>query len=341
MTVGDLPERDHGIEPPTVRLPMASSAGGTSSEGAAAVGRGQLRPLGSEPPTVEIAPNSMPLPDSAELAPSPDRAAPSDHVELDLGLLAGVSDRGLKHHRNEDAMALATAQAEGGEIAVAVVCDGVSSSSRPDEAAQAAAQAAMQVLLTAVRAGHELRDAYGEAFGSAQQALLTMAEEEPVQGTAPSATFVSAVVTRADVTVCWLGDSRAYWLDATDGTDSLQLTSDDSIGRELISRGLLSETEALALPASHVVTGWIGADLSDATPHLMTFAPPGPGAVLLCSDGLWNYQSDAAALAAQALPGALSLPLQAAAGLVSFAIESGGHDNITVVLVPFPPGKRD
>ena len=30
-----------------------------------------------------------------------------DHTEIDLGLLAGVTDRGLRHHRNEDAMALA------------------------------------------------------------------------------------------------------------------------------------------------------------------------------------------------------------------------------------------
>src|SRR5215467_15438601 len=31
-----------------------------------------------------------------------------DHAEIDLGLVAGVTDRGLRHRRNEDAMALAT-----------------------------------------------------------------------------------------------------------------------------------------------------------------------------------------------------------------------------------------
>src|SRR5215475_10377746 len=37
------------------------------------------------------------------------RKVPSvrDHVELDVGLAAGVTDRGLRHSRNEDAMALA------------------------------------------------------------------------------------------------------------------------------------------------------------------------------------------------------------------------------------------
>src|SRR5262249_57402383 len=76
-----------------------------------------------------------------------------DHTELDLGMLAGVTDRGLRHHRNEDAMALATAELASGPAAVAVVCDGVSSSQRPDEASLAAAQAAVRVLLTGVRTG--------------------------------------------------------------------------------------------------------------------------------------------------------------------------------------------
>jgi len=59
---------------------------------------------------------------------------------------------------------------------------------------------------------------------------------------------------------------------------------------------------------------------------------------MLCSDGLWNYQPDAAKLAGLAMPAALTDPLGAAQALVTFAIESGGRDNITVVLAPFPPG---
>jgi serine/threonine protein phosphatase PrpC len=38
-----------------------------------------------------------------------------------------------------------------------------------------------------------------------------------------------------------------------------------------------------------------------------------------------------------AMPAALERPLDAAADLVKFAIDSGGLDNITVVLIPFPP----
>jgi len=233
-------------------------------------------------------------------------------------------------------MALATARTPDGQLAaLAVVCDGVSTSSRPDEASCQAAKVAMGVLLSAVRTSADLTTASSDAFTAARDALITMAAEGRATGNAPSATFISAIVTDRDVTICWLGDSRAYWLDARGSAQARQLSRDDSVAQELVSRGLLSEPDALASPAGHVVTGWIGADLRDAKPHVTTFAPDGPGAVLLCSDGLWNYQPEAAQLATMALPAALTDPLGTAAALVEFALGAGGSDNVTVVLAPF------
>ncbi len=259
----------------------------------------------------------------------------ADHTELDLGLLAGVTDRGVRHHRNEDAMAIAVVPTADGPVRVAVVCDGVSTSSRPDEAACAGARAAVLVLLAAVRGGEDLADASARAVKAAQRALDDLAGAELAN--APSATFVSAVLTSHEVIVCWLGDSRAYWLDAGGQAEARQLTTDDSVGAELVSKGLLSEAEALASPQAHVVTGWIGADLREAEPHLARISPAGPGAVLVCSDGLWNYRTDAAGLASMAMPAALTDPRAAASALVTFAIEAGGADNVTVVIAPFPP----
>ena len=265
------------------------------------------------------------------------RKVPSgrDHLELDLGPLAGVTDKGLRHARNEDAMALATAEWAGGPALLAVVCDGVSSSRRPDEASQAAAQAAVRVLLAGVRAGEDLTETSKAAVAAAQQALAGL--DEPGPGDPPSATFVSAVMTTEKVTVCWLGDSRAYWLGSGTGSDAERLTCDDSVAGEMVAAGLVSEDAAMALPGAHVVTGWVGANSPAAPPHVATFTPPGPGVLLLCSDGLWNYQPEAAGLAGLALPGALTDPLGTAAALVEFALQSGGADNITVVLAPFPP----
>jgi serine/threonine protein phosphatase PrpC len=306
-----------------------------------------------------------------------------DHIELDLGLVAGITDRGLRHRRNEDAMVLATAQRPSGPVVVAVVCDGISTADRPDEASLAAAQVAGDVLLAAARGGGDLAAASAEAVRAARLALARLAglvddrptedlpvirpigdaptEDLPVVaadgaravdgaraadgdgaraaaagGSMPAATFVSAVLTGDAVTVCWLGDSRAYWL----GADGAQrLTQDDSLAEELVASGLLDAAEAMASPQAHVVTRWVGADLDGEAAHVARFEPPGSGVLLLCSDGLWNYAPDAADLAARALPRALRDPLGTAASLVAFALSAGGHDNVTAVLAPFPPGQ--
>jgi serine/threonine protein phosphatase PrpC len=252
-------------------------------------------------------------------------------------MVAGVTDRGLRHPRNEDAMALATADTPAGSAVVAVVCDGVSTSPRPDEASLAAARAAARVLLAAVRTGDDLLAASPAAVRAAVKAVAGLGESAGQPGDSPAATFVSAVLTSEAAVVCWLGDSRAYWLAAASGSAAQQLTRDDSVAEEMVAAGLLSEADALASPQGHVVTRWIGADLSDPAPHVVRFEPPGPGALLLCSDGLWNYQPEAAKLAELALPAALTDPLGAVRTLVGFALDAGGTDNVTAVLAPYPP----
>jgi serine/threonine protein phosphatase PrpC len=260
-----------------------------------------------------------------------------DHAEVDLGPAAGVSDRGLRHHRNEDAMALAAEQAPGGPAVVAVVCDGVSSSARPDEASQVAAQAALPVLVAAVQAGEDLGAASLASVAAARRAV---ADLQGPGGDTSATTFVSAVARGHEVTLCWLGDSRGYWLGQPE-SESRLLTRDDSVAGGMVAAGLVDEAAAMASPHAHVLTRWLGgeeadlADDPDRAPHVGRFTPPGAGALLICSDGLWNYLAEAAELAALALPKALADPLAAAADMVRFAVDAGGADNITVVLIPY------
>jgi serine/threonine protein phosphatase PrpC len=254
-----------------------------------------------------------------------------DHGELDVELAAGVTDRGLRHSRNEDAMALAATRSAGGPVALAVVCDGVSSAPRADEASLAAAGAAVRELLSRVRAGDDPADAVQAAARAGGNALSGLADPAG----APAATYASAMVGADAVTVCWLGDSRVYWLSEEPGASAC-LTKDDSLAEEIVEAGLASAEEAMASPHAHVITRWLGADLPEPEAHVTRFEPDGPGVVLVCSDGLWNYRPDADDLAAMALPGALTNPLATAAALVKFAVDAGGIDNITVVLVPFP-----
>jgi serine/threonine protein phosphatase PrpC len=261
-----------------------------------------------------------------------------DHDEVDLGTAAGVTDRGLRHQRNEDAMALASEQTPDGLVVVAVVCDGVSSSRIGAEASRVAAHAALPVLLEAVRAGGDLADASRAAVVAGRESVAGLGEPENERS---ATTFLSAIAARGDVTLCWLGDSRAYWLAQTE-SDSVQLTRDDSVAGGMVEAGLATEEAAMALPHAHVLTRWLGGEAADLNgdpgraAHVEQFSPPGPGVLLVCSDGLWNYLPDAAELARLALPQALTDPLGAANDMVRFAIAAGGIDNITAVLIPYP-----
>lgn len=250
------------------------------------------------------------------------RPGDRDYVETEAGIAAGVTDRGLRHSRNEDAMALAVA----GAGITAVLCDGVSSSPLPQVASQTAADTGLAVLTERLGAGEDPESATRAALTSAVEAVTALADSPH---DAPACTYVSAYAGPAGVTVGWVGDSRAYWLD---GDASRQLTSDDSWAAEMVAHGALTEAEARVHPNAHAIVAWLGADAGEIEQHVTTFVPEGPGTLLLCSDGLWNYYPEATGLAA-VLPDAD--PLTAARRLVRLALDAGGRDNITVVVIPF------
>jgi serine/threonine protein phosphatase PrpC len=255
----------------------------------------------------------------------PDR---HDHEELDLGWAAGVTDRGLHHPHNEDALFLAAPRRG---LAVAVVCDGVSSSSNAQAAATAATEASGRVLLGAIRG--DANGALVRAAAAAQDAVVVVPKIG--EGEAPSCTFVAVVLNDGELTVGWLGDSRAYWFGAG---GNRRLTTDDSWAADQVAHGNLSEEEAEAAEEAHSITRWLGADAPDIVPHLVHEQLSGPGSILVCSDGLWNYASTVhqlAALLADRVQG--STPISTAQHLTEFARDAGGHDNITVVLLAADP----
>jgi len=227
-------------------------------------------------------------------------------------------------------MALATTETPAGPVAIAVVCDGVSSSPNPEDASLAGAQAAVRMLLSSIRRGDDPDEASRAAVQQAHEAMTILGSPSR----APSATYVSAIVGPEAATVCWLGDSRVYWLASE--SESVRLTTDDSLAEELVAQGQMTEAEAMASPQAHVITRWLGADVAVPEPHVARFEPPGRGVVMVCSDGLWNYRPDAAGLTGIALPEAFHDPSSAADALLKFALDAGGIDNITVVLIPFP-----
>lgn len=259
-----------------------------------------------------------------------------DHQEEELGSVAAVSDRGLRHHRNEDSFAVAaTALPDGSAATVAIVCDGVSSASRPDEASAAAAAAANEALLDALPRGAHPQEAMHEAILAAATAVNALAPETPGAQNAPACTLVGAVVSSGLLTIGWVGDSRAYWVPDDRAALPRRLTEDDSWAAQMVAAGLMGEAEAYADVRAHAITGWLGADAYDLEPHTATFKPDHPGVVVVCTDGLWNYAESARDMARVLPADAAVRPLHSARVLVGHALDGGGHDNVTVAVVPF------
>ncbi|MGW6721038.1 protein phosphatase 2C domain-containing protein [Streptomyces sp. NPDC054995] len=267
-----------------------------------------------------------------------------DHMEQELGSVAAVSDRGLRHHRNEDSFAVSsTALPDGSPAVVAIVCDGVSSASRPDEASAAAASAANESLLESLPRGTHPQQAMHEAIVAASEAVNALAQEPAGamehdahrHQNAPACTLVGAIMAGELLIVGWVGDSRVYWVPEDRTQPTARLTEDDSWAAQMVAAGLMNEAEAYADERAHAITGWLGADAYELEPHTAAFKPDRPGLVVVCTDGLWNYAESAEEMAAAVPADAQQHPLRAAQVLVGHALDGGGHDNVTVALVPF------
>lgn len=270
--------------------------------------------------------------------------APSerDHFrEVPASWVAGVCDRGVRRRRNEDALALVASETPG-ERCVLIVMDGVSSSTDSDVASLAGARAARDRLATSIPRGlgtpesreSAVHQAITDAAEAAQAAIV--AHTESASANPASATFTCVVLeAEPEGPVAWvgnLGDSRAYWF--PDVGEPLQLTRDDSAAEALIDAGAPREV-AYGDHQSHAITAWLGRDSEDTEPRIRRHPITEDGWLLACSDGLWNYAVEVGDLAAAlraTVAEAGGDPEAVALGLVTWACEQGGHDNVTVAV---------
>ena len=123
-----------------------------------------------------------------------------------------------------------------------------------------------------------------------------------------------------------IGDSRVYLL--RDGAIA-QITTDHSVVQELISSGRLSPEEAENHPYGNVITRAVGPSESVA-PDYVRLDVVDADRFVICSDGLTKELTDYGIrhfLDEHADPGA------AATAMMDAALENGGRDNITIVVL--------
>jgi serine/threonine protein phosphatase PrpC len=260
-------------------------------------------------------------------------------VPLDKRPLAELCDAGLWRPYNQDSTATAHGVAPTGEpFAVLVVCDGVSSSAFSERAAQRAARAARDALAHFARSADITHEAAGLAVAQAIRAahLAVCADHvaEPVADP-PGTTIAAALVFRRRLTVGWVGDSRAYWLTSR-GAE--QLTHDHSWVNEAIARGEVRDADEVQGALAHTITRClgpleVGAEPVEIDPDVRSRELAGPGLVLLCTDGLWNYAPKPADICAVIrAAGDETNAVEVARLLVNYALARGGQDNVSVAV---------
>jgi serine/threonine protein phosphatase PrpC len=268
--------------------------------------------------------------------------SPRDHFrEQAAPWVAGVCDKGIRHHRNEDAMAMLASPdgASPDRRAVLVVLDGVSNTDDSQVGSLAGAQAALAVLAAPFPAGLGTPDSRLAAVTHVLTAAVEAAQAEVVAAATPeaanpaSATFSAAVLEGDIVSYANVGDSRSYWL--PDGSEGVQLSVDDSAAQALIANGM-ARAEAESSPQAHAITKWLGRDSEDHTPMVGQLRITEPGWLLVCSDGLWNYASEPGQLTEQMRAAGTEDPAALALAMTDYANSRGGQDNITTVFARIP-----
>jgi protein phosphatase len=233
-------------------------------------------------------------------------------VTLHIAEHVGRTDVGRQRSVNEDALVEAPpffAVADGmggakaGEVASAMAAEAFSGEVDSDEPAEA-------------QLSRILRDANRRIYD-----LAVSDDSHRGMGT----TVTAAKITGDEISLGHVGDSRAYRM--RDG-ELEQLTRDHSLVAELERSGQITPEAAEHHPQRSIITRALGPE-PDVQVDTYTLAGRSGDVFLLCSDGLTSMISDDEL--ASILRAATSLE-EAADSLVRAANQSGGKDNITVVL---------
>jgi protein phosphatase len=228
-----------------------------------------------------------------------------------------ATDTGLHRDHNEDAYLT--------RPTMFVVADGMGG----HQAGEVASAIAVAVLdRTAVLDEFTAEDVVSAVLQAHDEIAATAAAEIGRAGMGTTITGIAVVTAGGSEhwAVFNVGDSRVYRL--ADGALT-QVTVDHSEVAELVASGRLDREQARSDRRRNIITRSLG---SDERPLVdMWVFPPQPGEqFLVCSDGLTGELPDEQI--AELMLGAASAR-EAAAVLVSAAVQAGGHDNVTAIVV--------
>lgn len=252
-------------------------------------------------------------------------------------IAAQLSDVGAVRERNEDACLILTAELGGQPqlwpFAFYLVADGMGGHYGGDQASKIASQTATGYVLDHIYRPF-LNDELTVDPGQIEQIMraAVLAAHEAVYDPDPAknggTTLTAALILGQQLFVAHVGDSRAYWL--RDG-HMTAITRDHSLVQRLVDTGQLNELEAQNYQYRNILLRALGQEdelLVDTYVHTL----PRQGKLLLCSDGLCGQIADEEIASILNAP---KSPAEIAEALIAAALQTGGPDNITAVVVDF------
>ncbi|MDQ3660141.1 MAG: Stp1/IreP family PP2C-type Ser/Thr phosphatase [Actinomycetota bacterium] len=203
-----------------------------------------------------------------------------------------------------------------------VIADGMGGHS----AGEVASETAVKVISDgAAQISSEDPRSLARLLNNANAAIFTKAQSDAaLRGMGTTCTLLMAGESSAHI--AHVGDSRAYRL--RDGAIE-QLTDDHTLVGRMVREGQISLEEAQHHPQRNVITNALGLD-SNIVVDLREIEARAGDRLMLCSDGLSSMVSDEDIAAAA---NAAEDPQEAAETLVELALEAGGEDNITVLVI--------
>ena len=201
-----------------------------------------------------------------------------------------------------------------------IVADGMGGHLAGEKASQGAVEA-----IALASADGTMIDLIQSAIQEANREIVQASlQDSSMRGMGTTATV--AVTVADKVFVGHIGDSRAYHLRAG---EIVQITEDHSVVAQLLRARAITPAEAQRHPYRNVITRCLGMQMEIEADTFEVDWQIGDR-LLLCSDGLSGLVSDEemAQIATESPE-----PQEACERLVALALERGGYDNITVVLL--------
>lgn len=256
-----------------------------------------------------------------------------------------VNDKGLVRMNNEDNYYLAGSYIARDKVdqsscltklltdeypVIAAVCDGVGGA----EAGEVAAYTVVSALNAVMSGFDQVHDT--ERITKEMRRVSRRVDRIRVQKDIESmgATIVMACIKHGRLLITNVGDSRAYLMR---GDELTQLSEDHSEVQRMVNMGIITREEMRTNPRRHIITQYMGLPESELLiePSYSDTIELEPGdRLLLCSDGVTDMiDDDVIARILQSVPGCE----QAARALVDAALQCGGKDNTTALLLQIPP----